>query len=307
MKNGNSKSTQCPNCASSLKGKENFCPNCGQKNHNLRVPIRHLFLEAFEDYFHVDNKLFRTMYVLIFKPGFLVNEFSAGKRMTYVPPVKLYVFLSFMFFLLLSINSHHHPEPLKTTSGNVNIDWESDSTGLSFSLFDVNSQELQGLSDTQIDSLMDNRGIERTSYKRFLFRQMARIGATPDSFFYRRVSSSISYMMFVLMPIFALFLYLFHRKRVKYYVDCLMFSIHFHSFVFLLFTICLLLLVIFDSLIPILVIPLILPVYFGLGLRRVFQQSRLLTVIKTILIGMLHTVSLLVLFLLLIVVNILTF
>jgi hypothetical protein len=114
-------------------------------------------------------------------------------------------------------------------------------------------------------------------------------------------------MMFALMPIFALLLYLLFRKRAEYYIDCLVFSVHYHAFAFLLFTLYLILGYFVDISWLILILPLILGVYCYLGFRAVFQQSWLRTVLKTILIGLLYSAAIFVCLIVTIVVSVAMF
>ncbi|MBC6699841.1 DUF3667 domain-containing protein [Hymenobacter sp. BT190] len=79
-----------------------FCPRCGQQNHEVNISFDHLVEETLEGLFHFDGKVFRTAGLLLFRPGVLTRRFLEGRRVPYVPPVRLYVFLSFVFFLLLS-------------------------------------------------------------------------------------------------------------------------------------------------------------------------------------------------------------
>ena len=53
--------------------------------------------EFLEGVFHFDGKVFRTAGLLMFKPGQLTKRFLEGPRMPYVPPIRLYVFISFVF------------------------------------------------------------------------------------------------------------------------------------------------------------------------------------------------------------------
>jgi len=55
---------------------------------------------AISDYFHFDHQFFHTLKPLLFKPGFLTNEYMAGRRAQYLHPVKMYIFISLVFFLL---------------------------------------------------------------------------------------------------------------------------------------------------------------------------------------------------------------
>jgi uncharacterized protein DUF3667 len=87
----------CDNCGASVPGR--YCGNCGQR---LEPPVHSLwhFLQvAAEDVTHADSRLWRTLWALLFKPGFLTHEFLAGRRASYLPPVRLYLVLSVVFFL----------------------------------------------------------------------------------------------------------------------------------------------------------------------------------------------------------------
>jgi hypothetical protein len=94
----------CANCGYSFPADApaEFCPRCGQQNHEVNISFGHLVEETLEGLFHFDGKVFRTAGLLLFRPGVLTRRFLEGQRMPYVPPVRLYVFLSFVFFLLLS-------------------------------------------------------------------------------------------------------------------------------------------------------------------------------------------------------------
>ncbi|TDI95710.1 MAG: DUF3667 domain-containing protein [Caldithrix sp.] len=90
----------CPNCSENLTG--NFCTNCGQKAKNLNVPFKELVSEVVGDIFTFDSRFFRTLMPLIAKPGFLTVEYNLGRRSRYVTPFRLYVFISFILFFMLS-------------------------------------------------------------------------------------------------------------------------------------------------------------------------------------------------------------
>ena len=50
-----------------------------------------------------------TLKPLLGKPGFLTQQFISGKRTAYINPVRLFIFLNFIFFLLLfSLPSNSH-------------------------------------------------------------------------------------------------------------------------------------------------------------------------------------------------------
>ncbi|MFZ6052903.1 DUF3667 domain-containing protein [Halocola ammonii] len=79
-----------------------FCPNCGQKRIKKHETLRDLFQNFLGDYFAYDSKLSKSVRPLLFKPGYLSLEYLRGKRMHYIPPLRLYIFVSILFFILLN-------------------------------------------------------------------------------------------------------------------------------------------------------------------------------------------------------------
>ena len=91
----------CHNCHTVLSVETNFCPHCGQENHDLKVPVGHLAFEVFEGFTHFDTKFYNTMRSIFLYPGRITKDFLEGRRGRYVPPVRLYFLISFIFFLAL--------------------------------------------------------------------------------------------------------------------------------------------------------------------------------------------------------------
>lgn len=100
-KNPLRKDKTCLNCNHVVA--ERFCPNCGQENTDTRKTFFHLFVHFFEDLTHYENAFWKTIKNLIFKPASLTNEYLSGRRMSYLAPVRLYIFVSFVTFFLLSV------------------------------------------------------------------------------------------------------------------------------------------------------------------------------------------------------------
>ena len=88
---------RCHNCDHEVSGP--FCPACGQSTRSLKISFWILLTDFLGDYFTFDSKLTRTLIPLLKKPGFLTLEFIDGRRVRYVPPLRLYVFLSIIFFV----------------------------------------------------------------------------------------------------------------------------------------------------------------------------------------------------------------
>jgi hypothetical protein len=113
MKKHYRKENDCANCGTELEGK--FCHKCGQENLELKENFGHMMTHAISDYFHFDHQFFHTLKPLVFSPGKLTNEYVAGRRVQYLHPVKMYIFISLIYFLLL-FKSGFEPVTVKQTS-----------------------------------------------------------------------------------------------------------------------------------------------------------------------------------------------
>src|SRR5262245_28998138 len=91
----------CANCGAAVPGK--FCGRCGQRLEHEMHSVVHFVREATEDLTHADSRLWSTLRALLFRPGFLTREFIAGRRVRYLPPLRLYLVLSVLFFLIAAV------------------------------------------------------------------------------------------------------------------------------------------------------------------------------------------------------------
>lgn len=87
----------CLNCGTQVLGR--YCHVCGQENLEPRETFWHLVTHFVYDVTHFDGKFFATVKYLMVKPGFLPHEYIKGKRNTYLNPIRMYVFVSAIFFL----------------------------------------------------------------------------------------------------------------------------------------------------------------------------------------------------------------
>lgn len=98
------KEKNCLNCGTTVQGR--FCQNCGQENVVTHQNFWSLSKHFVFDIFHFDGKFFDTLRFLLFKPGFVANEYVSGKRMKYLDPIRMYLFTSAVFFLVFFSISH---------------------------------------------------------------------------------------------------------------------------------------------------------------------------------------------------------
>lgn len=91
----------CKNCGRKLAPDFKYCPSCGQEHKEKVVHFKQFILDFLGDYFTFDSLIVRSVRPLIFKPGFLTNEYTAGRRVRYIPPLRMFIFISIVFFLVL--------------------------------------------------------------------------------------------------------------------------------------------------------------------------------------------------------------
>ena len=87
----------CLNCNARVYGR--YCHVCGQENVEPVETFWHLVTHFVYDITHFDGKFFSTLKYLLTKPGFLSTEYMKGRRMSYLNPIRMYVFTSAFFFL----------------------------------------------------------------------------------------------------------------------------------------------------------------------------------------------------------------
>ncbi len=89
----------CLSCGVAIVGV--YCVGCGQKNDDLRRSSFVLFKDFIRETFAFDSRMWRTLGLLAAAPGTVPRRYSHGKRSSYTPPVRLFLVVSFLFFLVL--------------------------------------------------------------------------------------------------------------------------------------------------------------------------------------------------------------
>jgi hypothetical protein len=92
------KEKNCLNCNAEVTGR--YCQVCGQENIEPKESFWSLATHFIHDLTHFDGKFFSTLKYLLFKPAFLSKEYLKGRRTSYLHPIRMYVFTSFIFFLI---------------------------------------------------------------------------------------------------------------------------------------------------------------------------------------------------------------
>lgn len=226
----------CLNCRHVVEQK--FCPNCGQENSDSRKTFHHLFIHFFEDLTHYENAFWKTIKNLLFKPSTLTKEYLSGKRLSYLAPVRLYIFISFITFLLIALFPSKMNDQIdksekeinkEIAKANVKIDGEDKKYFHFSSMKKIDSIQKYGKEEDKLNEtsywLMEKiihvteKNTKKEIYVKFV-----------ESFFH-----NLPKILFIIMPFFAFFLWLFHNKKRWYYFDHGIFTLHYFSFLLLIF------------------------------------------------------------------------
>jgi hypothetical protein len=93
---------RCHNCETPLAGP--FCHACGQLDQPLDLPAREIARGALGDVFAWDGRFWGTVRLLLARPGFLSAEWADGRRVRYIPPLRLYVIATVLFVVTDAVN-----------------------------------------------------------------------------------------------------------------------------------------------------------------------------------------------------------
>jgi hypothetical protein len=380
----------CPNCDTPLSGQ--YCWQCGQRSRVRLITLWELLSDAIGDLFELDSRLWRSIVPLLFRPGQLTSDYLAGRRARYMPPFRMYLVLSILFFLVWNVNSDdfnigadidsespghgelaavgvindrlaeleklqlENPNPERQESidhlgetlarldsistdrqtllvfGGGVVDPGPDSDEIdAFSGASPYGEEPEQASDSSMDALNDVSPVitdegaaestknsddwhcDEIEYDVGWDWLNQRIGADRikaacrkmekdrGNSFGKAILNNLPAMMFIFLPLLALALKVFYLGSGRYYVEHLLFTVHYHAFFFLIVTITILVhsfqefFYLPDWLVGIftaVVVFYIQPVYLYKALRRVYEQGHIVTSIKWMLLSITYVAAL---------------
>ncbi len=291
--------TECQNCGHNVA--EIYCPHCGQKNTETRQSFHHLAAHVVEDITHYDSGFWRTIKFLLFRPAKLTQEYLDGRRQMYVPPVKLYIFISFMAFLLMGLlpnmsitkEDYHVSDKLNQQDADIeNVNSGKTVTNtISFGKNSFSSlEELQAYQDSapkeEKYSDLSFWMMKKTMNK---FRETNTDEILPK--FLNALSHNFPKLLFIYMPIFAFWLWLFHSKKNWYFFDHSIFTLHYFSLMLLLSTFIVVIDFVFyifnfdsasSTVTPLLILLFMLYsfIYFFVAHTKMYHQKKILSIVK---------------------------
>ncbi|MGH7462601.1 MAG: DUF3667 domain-containing protein [Longimicrobiales bacterium] len=258
----------------------------------MRTSFVRVLRDILEDQLSLNGTLPRTLAALFFQPGRLTREYMSMRIASYVPPVRLYLVASVLFFLVLSIVSNlNRPDFLGGLSADSAAIARIDSLREAQRKSAVNNagsaavDERFGVFVTDVrpgkwsEDIHINLGNERINQlMRSRFQALGHLQprqafATVAASFLRQIPK----VMFLLLPVYALLLKLLYIRRKRFFVEHFIFALHVHAFAFLAF---LLYIPLREApLVPVLLL-IWIPLYTLLALKQVYGQGWFKTVFK---------------------------
>jgi len=218
---------RCDNCGASLTGR--YCANCGQRREPPVNSLWHFLTVAFEDVTHADSRLWSTLAALLFKPGFLTHEFLAGRRARYLPPVRLYLVLSVVFFLCASFGQ---PKVVQLSINDAGVPQKA--RVLPLDQADMNPE------GTRPGETVAQRNARECAMIHFagpldeaMRKACLRIRSDDARSLVAAVRHNLPRTMFVFLPLLAGIMKLFYWRPRHYYVEHLLLLLHNHACAFL--------------------------------------------------------------------------
>ncbi|MFQ5982800.1 MAG: DUF4286 family protein [Woeseiaceae bacterium] len=300
----------CLNCGTTLGGQ--YCGNCGQRARSRLISIWELIRDAFGDLFELDSRLWQTLVPLVIRPGRLTRDYLEGRRARFMPPFRMYLVLSVVFFLVaffdpreeFSLLFEQAAEPTEEEDEAAEIPGEVlEELGMhgiiiggQVSAEDSASVDID-LSDGESDFSCDIDDIESADMPEWLSSRVTperlqviceRIRADSGRALLDKLLDNIPAALFILLPLMALVLKVLYPLSKRYYVEHLLFVVHYHAFFFLVLT----LQILFARFVTLVSLPetaadivligasLYIPVYLFKAMKRVYGQGSFTTTLK---------------------------
>jgi hypothetical protein len=282
---------RCKNCLTELPDGAKYCYHCGQKRVRLEDhSVWHLMVESVGDFFHLDSKFIATLWPLLLRPGFLTNEFLAGRRARYFQPFKLFLFISFLYFLTSGL-LHRNREDAGYEQSRPNDTINPAGSVIKSKNYNLTLNEAYtkaiAMPDDSLRELVKKEGMNHfvtqrypgaSWWAKFMIKQVIRNRLQGSESFSDNMHKTIPKLIFILVPFFALLLKLLYSRKMIPYYNHVIFSFHLLSLYFMMSWI-----LAFISLMVSwigLISPLVLMLYLFVALRRVYREKSSTTLWK---------------------------
>jgi hypothetical protein len=264
----------CPNCHAVAT--HAFCPKCGQATHGLRASFRQLIGDFLTVWFGAEAKSWRSLKLMVRKPGALCLEYQQGRRARYVPPLRMYLFLSVMMLLVAKCQGNLNDAAIFSTNSKAAHEAPQ-----------LEDDDVGDLEEKLVDSSLNKdswwQGPIYNMLKKRAYRFDRMSAAEQSRAVSREMIANVPVALLFLLPLLALYLRILWIKSGPIYFDHFIFSLQFQAFLFALFTI--LILTPFNTQVEGFIAFLYPPTYLTLAQRRVVQGPWWRCIFNTLALG----------------------
>jgi len=220
----------CRNCGTPLGG--NYCSECGQPARLKGLSFWFLLRELIEDIWDIDSKAWRSLVPLMFRPGRLTNEYLAGRRARYVAPLRLYLTASVLFFVVATL-----------TDNSIRVSWgDADAERMRIEV-SGRTEDTNVIIDQEggCESILeDTEGEWAQRWRDRAVTACQKVTADSGQTLERAAVDNIPIMMVIFIPVLALIMKLLYPLSKRFYVEHLIFYLHYHAFGFFVLTLLIL-------------------------------------------------------------------
>ena len=301
------KGDKCLNCGHNLDHDDNFCPRCSQLNNIKRVTFMDWIREILGDFFAYDSRVKNSLIPLLLNPGQLSIDYNKGQRASHIHPVRLYLVVSFILFLSISLVNLKEDYAKAENTDTVDLTESSLNGSNKASIYSVFDK--QEIDDTLIDisrknyvdrfilylldikkhnninykAVSDRYNFEKTTLDRFTYNKAVEYSTFTFDKLGSYIFKKLPIIAFIFLPFFVLFLNLIHYKKDILYLEHLVFAFHAQSTFFFLILLSEIVTLISEPLgdfIGYSTMFVIFPIYLFLALKKFYQYK---TIMKTVL------------------------
>ena len=203
--------TTCQNCGNSVTVR--FCPSCGQENTETKKSFHYLFTHFLEDLIHYDSSFWKAIKYLLFQPEKLTLTYLSGKRLAFMAPVRLFIFINIISFIIF--NSFTFKEIEQEVKTGVQSELIVEAKNKESKITKKNAAK-QETNTSYFDEKFNALGEKYTPTQIML------------QVFHKGLQN-LPKWLFAIMPFFAFTLWLTHNKKKWWYFDHGIFTFHYFA------------------------------------------------------------------------------
>jgi Protein of unknown function (DUF3667) len=251
--------THCEDCGAELHGR--YCSDCGQVAVDYHRSFRHVVADVAESFLNWDSKFTKTLGLLLLSPGWLTNQFVAGRRTRYLHPLRLYLLVSIVFFLcarFVPVGVKPHSAVKMSAKDRAEVEEAMKNPAIPAAVREqvlrniagptkkkatkpgasASSAEIPLPSPPPIPTKNENlkRQLDDASPPSWLKQKIReKIGPHGSNMelLSKTLRDNISTMMLFCIPLFALVLKILYLRQRRFYIEHLVYALHIHAFFYI--------------------------------------------------------------------------